>query len=718
MIGCPRGGRVVFGLRKDQDMDEEKEKLSIEEQLSRVSARQSANEKKETSGEESIEDEISKALGSFHLDEDIPVSPRIEPGSDADPENAPTEPEEEQPPEEEQFPEEKQFPEEGQTSEDSDGAEEAEEVGTSKEAELSWIEDPEAETESPKPTSEKKARKQKGEKKKGGAKKAIGIVALILLVALAVAYGAGAYYYSSHFYRQTTINGIDFSNKTAEEVQEKLTEEVSTYVLTLQERENMTETIDGKTIDLQLTFDNDFTQMIKEQSAFAWPKCLFAKSSYEVGSAVSYDEEKLSGALELLKACDEVTMITPIDASVGWNETEQKYVIDPGVAGTKLNKEAFAAAVSDAVYTLQKTLVLEETDCYAPQNMTEDDERLVKATEALNRAATAVITYEINGTQEVCDGSVIHTWLSLDENYEMQVNAELARAWIDTLGDKYNTYGTTRSFTTHDGSTVSITQGDYGWRMNRADTTEELVAAVREGGSQQKEILWLQTANAFGADDWGSTYVEVDMTNQHVYFYKNGELIVDSDCVTGKMTSERMTPAGIYSLKYKEKDRTLRGQQQADGSYEYESFVNFWMPFNGGVGMHDATWRSSFGGSIYINSGSHGCVNLPYSKAKAIYENIETGTPIICYYRSSSTTSTQTEEEETASEAEATAEPQTEATAEPQEETAAEPQEETTAEPQAEATPEPAAESADSTADQSTDQSTDQTSEAEGGQNE
>lgn len=641
-------------------MDEEKKKLSIEEQLNRVSAGQSSKEEEEAS----IENEISRALGSIRFDDDIPVRQKMTPQEDADLEGEPAEADEN---------EESEEIEEADEIEESEEIEELEEVEVPEESEEpdeDWEEAPKttkrAKAASGKQTPKKKGKKQKGGKKKSNAKKAIGIIAVILLVALGAAYGAGVYYYSSHFYRQTEINGFDFSNKTPEEVQEKLTEEVNTYVLTLQERENVTETISGKTVDMQLTFDNDFAKMVKEQSAFAWPKCLFAKSSYEVGSAVSYDERKLEGAIDLLKACDEVTMITPVDASVEWNENEKKYVINPGVAGTKLNKETFAAAVGNAVHTLQKTLNLEEANCYLPQNITEKDERLVKAAEELNRAATAVITYDINGTQEVCDGSVIHTWLSLDENYQMQVSAEMARAYIDTLGDKYNTYGTTRSFTTHDGSTVSITKGDYGWRMNRADTTEELVAAVRAGGSQQKEILWLQTANAVGANDWGSTYVEVDMTNQHVYFYKNGELIVETDCVTGKMTDDRMTPPGIYSLKYKEKDRILRGQRKSDGSYEYESHVNFWMPFNGGVGMHDASWRSSYGGSIYINSGSHGCVNLPYSKAKAIYENIETGTPVICYYRSTPSVRTvEPEPEPVVTVPEPQPEPQPEATQEP-----------------------------------------------------
>ena len=85
-------------------------------------------------------------------------------------------------------------------------------------------------------------------------------------------------------------------------------------------------------------------------------------------------------------------------------------------------------------------------------------------------------------------------------------------------------------------------------------------------------------------------------------------------------------------LKYKEKDTTLRGPKKEDGSYEWESPVTYWMPFNGNVGMHDATWRRAFGGTIYLTSGSHGCINLPLHMAASIYEYVSTGFPVVCYY--------------------------------------------------------------------------------------
>ncbi len=544
-----------------------------------------------------------------------------------------------------------------------------------------------AETKPQKKQAEAESQKKQDEapeksKKKSSVngKKIAAVTAIVLGALLVIGYFAGVIFYNGHFFHGTSINEMNFSEKTVAEVQSKLTEAADNYVLTLQERENMTEKIKGSDIDLKMVFDSSFEQLLKQQNPFAWFMGFFKKSTYSVGSSLQYDEKKLIGAINGLKASNQVLMIAPVDAAIEWNETDQ-YYISPGVAGTQLNTQKFEKAITDAVENLEDTLNLDEKNCYVAQNIDEHDQRLINAAAELNKYSKAVITYNINGSTETCDGSVIRTWLALAPDYSVQISSEAARAYIDTLGDKYNTYGTTRSFTATNGNVVQITKGDYGWRMNRADMTDELIAAVRQGGAQTKEPLWLQTANANGAQDWGNTYVEINLGAQHLYFYKNGELIVESDFVSGKMSGGRATPEGIYSLKYKEKNRTLRGDRREDGSWGYESFVNFWMPFNGGVGMHDASWRGSFGGSIYINSGSHGCVNLPYSKAKAIYENIDSGTPIICFYGGGTPAAAQEENTQAEEQTPAAAEPQEEAP-QTEDQTQPEPQPETPAQPE------------------------------------
>lgn len=131
--------------------------------------------------------------------------------------------------------------------------------------------------------------------------------------------------------------------------------------------------------------------------------------------------------------------------------------------------------------------------------------------------------------------------------------------------------------------------------------------------------------------DLGNSYVEIDLTRQKVWVYVNGNIEVETDCVTGCIDKGHETPTGIFTLTYKEKDKVLRGQKLENGSYEYESPVSYWMPFNGGIGLHDATWRDTFGGNIYISNGSHGCINLPLDAAEKIYDIITSDMPIVVY---------------------------------------------------------------------------------------
>ena len=131
--------------------------------------------------------------------------------------------------------------------------------------------------------------------------------------------------------------------------------------------------------------------------------------------------------------------------------------------------------------------------------------------------------------------------------------------------------------------------------------------------------------------DYGSTYAEVDLTNQTVYVIQDGNVVFSSPCVSGRMTKGRMTPEGYYDVKLKQTNKVLVGYKP-DGSVDYRSPVSYWMPVNGGIGFHDATWRGSFGGSIYVYSGSHGCINLPFAKAREMYDLVYKGMPVICYY--------------------------------------------------------------------------------------
>ena len=192
------------------------------------------------------------------------------------------------------------------------------------------------------------------------------------------------------------------------------------------------------------------------------------------------------------------------------------------------------------------------------------------------------------------------------------------------LARKYNTSYTAKKLKTSYDKTVTIGLSCYGWKVDNDKETKEIIKEIKAGKPVTRDLNYLMTANSHEGNDYGDSYVEINLTAQHLFLYKEGKLVIESDFVSGNHARGFDTPTGAYGITYTQKDATLRGDN-------YETPVSYWMPFAGNVGMHDASWRSQFGGSIYKTAGSHGCINLPPSVAKVIFENVSKNYPVLVY---------------------------------------------------------------------------------------
>lgn len=241
------------------------------------------------------------------------------------------------------------------------------------------------------------------------------------------------------------------------------------------------------------------------------------------------------------------------------------------------------------------------------------------------------ITYQMpNNQTEVLDGLTIASWVNGSKGLTVSVDAAKAADYVQGLRNKYDTPTSTQTWQSADGTTKSI-KTNYGWHIDQTKETEALIANIQSLQSVTREPVYASRAVQTEMPQWGKTFVEIDISSQHVYYYQDGNCVWDSKCVTGTATDpDRATPTGVFALKYKQRDRVLRGRiNPQTGKPSYESPVAYWMPFNGNIGLHDANWRSSFGGNIYLKSGSHGCINLPPKNAKTLYELITPGTVIV-----------------------------------------------------------------------------------------
>lgn len=337
----------------------------------------------------------------------------------------------------------------------------------------------------------------------------------------------------------------------------------------------------------------------------------------------TYNLDMLMEKVSQLPIFQDDNVVAPADAYIDY--IDNQYVIVDEVEGSQLNLEAVQSLVQNAVDTNQTLLKLADNDCYNTPSVTADSEQLNKQLATLNSLLDLKITYQFGDDEEVLTGQMMTDWFSFNDNSELVVSEDYVYDYVYQLASKYNTFGKDRTITSAKGNTVTVSGGHYGWVIDKDSETAALREIIKTGESVTREPVYEQTALYHGVDDVGNTYVEIDYSNQHLWFIKDGSVIVESDFVSGNMSKGYDSPAGTYGVMFKETDFTLTGQ-------DYNAPVQYWIPFAPNVGMHDASWRSEFGGDIYLTSGSHGCVNLPLEAVKKIYENIEVGTPVYCYY--------------------------------------------------------------------------------------
>ena len=474
------------------------------------------------------------------------------------------------------------------------------------------------------------------QKKKHKGLKVTGIIAAILAVTAGCAYGAVTYYYADRFFEGTYINGIDCSNKTAYEVEQAIASTVEAYSIEVTSRNQDPQTISGSQIGYQYMSDGEVLNLLKQQKPYEWVRGFMETRSYNTQENVTFDKTLLQNEVKALNCAQPENQVEPENAYVAMNGDE--FTIVPETEGSKLKVKEAYKALDAAISGSQTSIDLGSTpDVYAVAAVTSEDSTLQATRDAYNNHTKASITYTFGDQTVTLVGSTLKNWLQFDEKGQLvQDDASFTqhvKDFVAQLASEHNTVGTTRSFNTTSGRTVSVYGSAYGWKIDQDAEAAQLTEEIRTGTQTTREPVYSMRANAYGYNDIGSTYIEVDLSSQHMYYYQGGSIIFDSDIVSGDIRyDDRATPPGIFTLYYKKSPDVLRGAKKPDGTYEYETSVTYWMPFNGGIGFHDATWQAYFGGDRYTYAGSHGCINMPLDAAATLYSIIDTNVPIVCFY--------------------------------------------------------------------------------------
>lgn len=456
----------------------------------------------------------------------------------------------------------------------------------------------------------------------------------LAVVSVAVGYVWVAVSYRARFLPRTTINDVDCGGMDAAEAARMLTPSLDAYKLEVTGRDIYT--AEGGVLlgtitaaDVNMRFEGvqaAVEQALQKQNEYAWiMDWLGGADSYAVKIEAVYDKSWLRDYVQSWPAFQDQYMRAPQDACVSeYSAAVNAYSVVPEKAGTRIKLDQAFSRIEEALDGEEARLDLDATGCYEEPAVRQEDEKLNAAVETANTWLGTEVTYDWNGSKVVLDRELLRDWITV-VGAEPILDEEKVEGFVKKQASLYDTYGKDRRFVTTHGVELTLPSGYYGWKTDTEAETGALTELILQGGKTEREPLYSSKARAKGMNDIGNSYVEADLIHQHLYLYVNGTLILESDFVSGNMSNGSSTPPGVFGIAYRTTNVVLKGA-------DYQTPVNYWMPYFNNYGMHDAPWRSEFGGDIYINEGSHGCLNLPVDVAGQIFPYMTTGFPIVCYY--------------------------------------------------------------------------------------
>lgn len=445
--------------------------------------------------------------------------------------------------------------------------------------------------------------------------------AMIAILLILILYLLLSFYFTNHYFFHTVVNGVNVSLLSYQEAEKKIKEYMSDYELQVIERNGNTEVIIGQNIGLRYNKNNSLSSVWHKQNSYAWIGSLLEDQTYELTDLFTYNVNKLDKVISRLNC---INKDFTDSQNADFRYVDGSYEIIPEVYGNRLMKDKLTQAIVNHLLKGKKILDLDDNRVYEYPRYTRLSAETSKTKHLLNKFASTKIVYLFGEETVTLDGRIIHQWLKVNDDLGIEINMMDVRKFLIALSKKYDTVGIVRNFQSSTGKIVEVKGGIYGWKINLGAEFLALIENIKNGAVVEKEPIYAQKASSREKNDIGKTYIEINITRQHLWFYKEGKLICEGDVVTGNPNRGYDTVLGTYMINYKIQDATLSGPG-------YSAKVKYWMPFFGNIGLHDASWRYSFGGEIYKRRGSHGCVNAPPYLAKKIYENIEAGYPVICY---------------------------------------------------------------------------------------
>lgn len=455
--------------------------------------------------------------------------------------------------------------------------------------------------------------------------KVILAIFLSLLVIAGGAYAVRSFHYSDHFLPNTKINETDIANLTVKQANEKLKGAADEQTFDIQDNGQNWQSIKKVDLGLKTDYTKDLEKIKEAQNRWKWGVAYVFADSDDKLDGIAVDQTQLDSAIKTIE-----TQLNDLNK----NRTKTKdatltkgadgFTITPEVEGNSINVAAVVADIKKSVSSNKDNLEL--TDYTEKPKVTANDTNLQDELNALNKVAQVQANYSINGTDFQIPTETIMDWLEYKDG-KVTLNKEKVTNYVTDLGKQYNTSSNPTTFKSTRRGDVTVPDGTLSWTIQ----TDQEVAALTEQLMKGEDFTRSPIVQGSATADKplvGNTYIEVDLENQHMWYYKDGAVALETDIVSGKPKTP--TPAGVFYVWDKARDETLRGKN--DDGTKYASPVDYWMPIDWtGVGIHDSDWQPAYGGDLWKTRGSHGCINTPPDVMAKLYNMVETGTPVLVF---------------------------------------------------------------------------------------
>lgn len=453
--------------------------------------------------------------------------------------------------------------------------------------------------------------------------KTVGIVLVILLV-LALVLG-GCWYLIQKDREEKAVAAAELAHGAVYDRYTALLEAVHMTSLTVTENGRVIGTYDLAALGLETQLKNAVTsafgaadQMSPGEFAALSAEQKLAWQAPPEMPAPTLDGEAMDCAAVLLDLNKEIRR----PAKDAWAKLENgAYVIVPEEPGTQLDSAAVERALRqtvDGAALGPLTFEVSEYDVYLPAAVTTQS-RFDYAPLLERDAAGVRVTVQLLEQTEVLQAA---DYVTVDDTGVLHAEREKLEALAARWAEQYRAEQSPYILDSFVKGPVPLDFLLCDYELDQSSAVEQLGQALcqMETVTVKAPFFCSRNGEPFAIE---GTYVEVDVANQHMAYYVDGEVLVDTDVVTGYPWGH-WTPPGLYAVQNIDVDRWLTGE-------DYRVFVEYWVGFSGAYGIHDASWRTIFGGKKYLSDGSHGCVNTPTEAMKIIHENITVGTPVVVH---------------------------------------------------------------------------------------